>query len=79
MHKIHHVGIGICLTVYLNIFCTYLYYLREILLYLDAFRGLPGLFAEVQTKNAKNGEVVWLFVVLAGVNVAIYSNDQQWT
>jgi hypothetical protein len=44
---------------------------------LDAFRGLPGLFAEVQTKNAKNaknGEVVWLFVVLAGVTC---SNIQQ--
>jgi hypothetical protein len=27
LYKIDHVGIGICLTVSLNIFCTYIYFL----------------------------------------------------
>ena len=47
--KIHHVGLDTCLTVYLTIFCTYAYIIRRLnrgSLLPNAFRGLPGWFAE---------------------------------
>ena len=52
--KINHVGLDTCLAVYLTIFCTYAYIIRRLnrgSLLPNAFRGLPGWFAEVQVRD----------------------------
>ena len=60
--KINHVGLDTCLAVYLTIFCTYAYIIRRLnrgSLLPNAFRGLPGWFAEEwMYKWAKNSEVL---------------------
>ena len=50
--KINDVGLDTCLTVYLTIFCTYAYIIRRLnrgSLLPNAFRGLPGWFADCKS------------------------------